>query len=206
VRAQPLWLCSGWCSVYSSLRTIHLLCGTFAVPMMLMYAVSAVQMAHPRWFRSRPSVTEYDVILTPGAREGRSVALELMSAHGLRGEIAAVQPTDAGFTIRFVRPGSVHEVRYSRATGIAHIRGSVAGTLGMLNRLHHAAGLWPEYAPLRLWGVLVGLASLAAVGLGMTGLWMWWLRRQDRTWGLVLLGANLTFSLAVLALMRSAGP
>jgi hypothetical protein len=35
---------------------------------------------------------------------------------------------------------------------------------------------------------------------------MWWLRRQERTWGLVLLGANLAFSITVLLLMRSAGP
>jgi hypothetical protein len=78
--------------------------------------------------------------------------------------------------------------------------------MGMLNRLHHAAGLWPEHLPLRAWGLLVALVSLAILGLGTTGIWMWWLRREERKWGLVLIAANLTFSVFVLWTLRVAGP
>jgi hypothetical protein len=86
------------------------------------------------------------------------------------------------------------------------VRTQVGGFMGMLNRLHHAAGLWHEYAPLKVWAVLVGLVSLATLGMAVTGLWMWWLRKQERRWVLILLGANLIFSIVVLALLRSNGP
>lgn len=33
---------------------------------------------------------------------------------------------------------------------------------------------------------------------------MWWLGRQERAWGLVLLAANLAFSLTILVLLRAA--
>jgi len=61
----------------------------------------------------------------------------------------------------------------------------VAGVIGMLNRLHHAAGLWHDYLPLKLWAVLCGLVSIATIGLGVTGLCMWWARKQERKWGIV---------------------
>ena len=52
--------------MYPTLRTIHLLCGALALPMLLMYAVSAVQMAHSKWFRLKPSVTDAKVQLQFG--------------------------------------------------------------------------------------------------------------------------------------------
>jgi hypothetical protein len=76
----------------------------------------------------------------------------------------------------------------------------------MLNRLHHLAGLYYSYGPLNLWGMAVAVVSVALIGLGGTGLWMWWLRRQERTAGLVLLAANLIFSIVVLGVLRAAGP
>jgi uncharacterized iron-regulated membrane protein len=78
--------------------------------------------------------------------------------------------------------------------------------MSMLNRLHHAAGMWHEYMPLKVWALVVGIVSFATVGLAATGLWMWWLRREERKLGLILLTANLTFSLILLAMLRAHGP
>lgn len=192
--------------MYKTLRTIHLLCGVFALPGLLMYGISAVQMAHSKWFVLRPSITERDVTLAPGANDPRQLARDMMTAGLIRGEIAAAQSTAAALTLRITVPGRVQEVRYTPASGTAHIRISTAGTMGMLNRLHHAAGLWPEHEPLWAWGAFVGLVSLACVALAATGLWMWWMRRQERTLGLILIGANVAFSAVMLCLMRSAGP
>ena len=192
--------------MYPTLRTIHLLCGALALPMLLMYAISAVQMAHSKWFRLKPSVTESKVQLSKEYTDGRLLARDVMAIRDIRGEINSVQPTPGGFSVRVVVPGTVHEIQYDRATGSAAVRTNVAGFMGMLNRLHHAAGLWHEYGPLKIWAVLVGIVSLATVGLAATGLWMWWLRRQERTWGVILLGANVAFALVVLTLIRSSGP
>ncbi len=191
---------------YSTLRTIHLLSGAFALPALLMYALSAVQMAHNKWFAMQPAVHEVEAPTKPGYVDGRLMAREVMARCGIAGEINAISATQAGFMARIVVPGTVHEIRYDRATGLAKVRTSVAGFMGMLNRLHHAAGLWPEYVPLKVWGVLIGVVSLATLLLGATGIWMWWLRRTERKLGLALITANLAFSLTVLWMMRAAGP
>ena len=192
--------------MYPTLRNIHLLCGVFALPALAVYGVSAVQMAHARWFVLKPAIREARVALRSGSADGRLVASEMMARQHLRGEITSIQQTEGGFAIRIAVPGTVHEIRYDGASGEAYLRTSVAGFMGMLNRLHHAAGLWHDYLPSKLWAVLVALVSLATVGLGATGIWMWWLRRQERTWGLILIAANLVFSVAVLVALRAMGP
>jgi hypothetical protein len=192
--------------MYATLRTIHLLCGAFALPVLLMYALSAVQMAHSKWFVMKPAVTELDIPMQSGYSDGRLLARDVMARRNIHGEINSVQQTPGGFSVRIVVPGTVHEIRYDRATGATWVRTSVGGFMGMLNRLHHAAGLWPAYAPLKAWGILCGLVSLATVGLSATGIWMWWLRRQERRWGLILVAANLAFSISVLLMLRAAGP
>lgn len=192
--------------MYRSVRTIHLICGAFALPALLMYSVSAVQMAHSRWFAMKPVVTESSVSIAPGYSDGRLVATHVMASRNIRGEINSIQRTPGGFNIRVVVPGTVHDIQYVRTTGRAQIRTSVAGFMGMLNRLHHAAGVRHEYSPLRIWGALVALVSLATIGLGATGIWMWWMRRQERRWGVILISANVVFTVAVLIAMRAAGP
>jgi len=174
--------------------------------MLAMYGVSAVQMAHSTWFRLQPEVREREVQVRRGYTDGRALAREVMQNQKIRGAIASVQATPAGFDVRIVVPGTVHEIRYDGVRGAVRLRSSVSGVMGMLNRLHHAAGLWHEYLPLRLWGALAGLVSLATIGLGATGLLMWWLRRQERKWGLMLLAANAMFAAVLLAMLRSAGP
>ena len=193
--------------MYRTLQTIHLLCGAFAVPMLLMYSVSAIQMAHPKWFSLKPAVTESMVPIAPGLTDGRAVAREVMARARITGEIAEIKPYNGdGSEIRIVVPGTVHEIRYQQTTGKATVRTSVGNVFGMLNRLHHAAGIRREYIPLSLWGAFSGLASLATLTLGMTGLWMWWKRQAERTWGLIFLTANLLFSVALLTAARMAGP
>ena len=100
----------------------------------------------------------------------------------------------------------MHEVQYDRATGEVHVKTSRSGWLGVLNRLHHAAGFWHDSAWFTAWATLVAVVSLALLTLGVTGLWMWFARRQDRVAGTLLLLLNLAFALAVLTLARRAGP
>ncbi|MEO8659744.1 MAG: PepSY domain-containing protein [Bryobacteraceae bacterium] len=192
-------------TTYPVLRTVHLLCGVFAVPALLMYGVSAVQMSHSAWFRMKPVVTESVSSAGIGMVDGRQVTEETMAKQGFRGEIESVKETPAGFAVRVVVPGTVREIAYERTSGLVRVRTSVSGVMGMLNRLHHAAGVRREYLPLRLWGALMAVVALAIIGLGVTGIWMWWLRKQERTWGLILLGANLAYGVTLLWLIRAGG-
>jgi len=50
-----------------------------------MYGISAVQMAHNKWFDLRPDVTTLQVTLPAQQADARVVARELMDGSGLRG-------------------------------------------------------------------------------------------------------------------------
>src|SRR6266851_2409273 len=71
---------------YPVLRTIHLLSGVFALPALLIYGVSAVQMAHTTWFPMKPVVTEIELPMHPGYTDGRQLAHDVMAARNLHGE------------------------------------------------------------------------------------------------------------------------
>ena len=193
-------------TVYRAIRNLHLMLASFSLPFLLMYGVSAVQMSHGSWFPMKPAVTERELTLTPGQRDGRAIARELMDREpSIRGELNTVQSA-AAVSLRIVLPGTVHDVQYDPASGATRLKTSVAGAVGMLNRLHHAAGLNHEPLSLKLWAIAVAVVSAALVLLGATGLYMWFTRRAERRTGFVLLGLNAAITIGLLTWMRIAGP
>lgn len=189
--------------MYRWLRNTHLLLGVFSLLFLLMYGISGVQMAHNTWFTARPVVVESLVPLSPQDLTPRAVGRALMESHGLRGEIAQVRDTPAGFAFRIVRPGTVYEIDYSRATFEARVRTNTANFIGMLNRIHHVAGLWHEYPLINLWGIFVGLVSCALLLLGVTGIYLWFKIHTERRIGAVLLAISLGYSLTLIVLLRN---
>jgi hypothetical protein len=193
--------------MYQKIRTIHRLLASVGLPFLLVYGMSAVQMAHGTWFDLKPTVRESRLSLTPGLTDGRVIAREVAShAPGVKGELTNVQKSAAGVTLRLVLPGTVHEVQYRQASGEARLETSISGVMGMLNRLHHAAGLWHEPLRMKLWGVVVAVVSTALLLLGATGVCMWFVRRSERVLGAALLAVNVVVVIVLLGVMRSAGP
>jgi len=193
--------------MYKIVRNIHLLLASFSLPFLLMYGLSAVQMSHSTWFRMKPVVNERELSIAADQTDGRTVAREIMERDAsIKGEISNIQSNDTGVVLRIVVPGTVHEVRYERASGVARVKTTVAGVMGMLNRLHHWAGFWHEPVSMKVWGFAVAIASAALVLLGASGIYMWFTRRSERRIGIALLGINLVFAITVLTLLRMSGP
>lgn len=193
--------------MYKTIRNLHLLFASFSLPFLIMYGVSAVQMSHSGWFQLRPAVHERPMPLAAGQTDARALARDIMERdRTVRGEVANVQASESAINLRIVVPGTVHEVKYDRASGTAQVKTSVAGVMGMLNRLHHWAGLWHEPASMKVWAFAVAMVSAALLFMGVTGLYMWFTRRPERRIGFVLLGINVVFALAIITLLRRAGP
>lgn len=189
--------------MYRWIRDIHLLAGLFALPFLLMYGLSAVQMSHNTWFSMKPAVSENAVALPAGAADARSLARRLMDERGLRGELAQVRKSDSGWSFRIVRPGTVYEVEYAFATGQTRIRTSRANFMGMMNRIHHVGGVWHEYALTNAWGVFVGLISVLLMVSGLTGIYLWFKLYSERVIGGILLGLGLGWGLGLVVLIRA---
>jgi hypothetical protein len=187
-------------TLYKFLRNTHLLIGLFSFLFLMMYGVSSVQMSHNTWFNLKPAVSDSRVALAPGIENPRDVARQLMNRGLVRGELAQVQNS----RFRIIRPGTVHEVSYSSRTGEAKIRTNVAGVMGMLNRIHHVAGLWHEYTLTNVWAVFVAITSILLVILALTGIYLWFKMHSERVIGAILLAVSLGFSLTLMVLIRSA--
>jgi hypothetical protein len=193
--------------VYKNIRTIHLLLASLSLPFLFMYGISAVQMAHGKWFTSTPSTRESEIKMGSGIEDARAVAREITATvPAIRGELTSVHATATGVDFRLVLPGTVHEVGYDSARGEAQVKTSVAGVAGMLNRLHHAAGLWHEPLTLQVWGTAIAVVSAMLLLLGATGVYMWFARTTERRTGILLLTLNAVVVFVLLAVMRAAGP
>jgi hypothetical protein len=190
--------------VYRFFRNTHLFLGIGAFLFLLMYGLSAVQMAHDTWFSMAPAVTETRVNLpAETADDPRAIARELRRA-GVRGEMREVHPTEAGYKFEVVRPGTYCKIEYTRSAREAKVRMETSGFMGMLNRIHHIAGTWHGYSLIDAWGVFIGLVSGALIVLGVTGIYLWFKTHGERAIGAVLLAVNLVFCITVLVLIRMA--
>jgi hypothetical protein len=193
--------------MYRIVRNLHLFLASFSLPFLIMYGLSAVQMSHSTWFETKPVVRDRQMQLPPDQADARTVARTVMDNDGsVRGEVTNIQNSEGGLALRIVVPGTVHDVRYDRASGLTQVKSSVTGVIGMLNRLHHWAGFWHETVPMKAWALAVAIVSAALLLVGVTGLYMWFTRRHERRVGLLLLGINVVFAITVLALLRRAGP
>lgn len=193
--------------MYQAIRNIHLLLASFSLPFLLMYGVSAVQMSHNRWFQMKPAVQERDFALQSGRSSAREIARDVMDREtSIKGEITNVQTNPAGISLRIVVPGTVHELKYDPTSGKAHVRTSITGVMGMLNRLHHWAGFYHEPVGMKIWAAAVACVSAGLLLLGATGVYMWFTRRPERRIGLVLLSLNVAFAVTIVVMLRRFGP
>jgi hypothetical protein len=188
--------------VYRYIRTTHLILGLLSGPFLLMYAASAIQMAHRSWFPVQTTVRQESALVRSGCDNPRALAHELMQREGWRGELIGVSRTAQALTVRIASVGTTHDVACKDSAKKVDITTRTLGFVGVLNRMHHATGIWHSSSPMKVWAAAVALTCVALVGLAGSGLWLWLLRKGERRIGLILVGANLAFSLTVLALLR----
>ena len=190
--------------MYRWFRNTHLVAGLLAVPLVLMYGITAVQFTYG-WFSLKPTVTETTVTVgSSPINDGRELARMLMDQAGLRGELEQVKPTDSGFYLHIEHPGTVYRVDYSRQTHQAVVHTTVAPFMGMMNRIHHMAGLRNSSFILNMWGGWVAVVSICLFVLGLTGIYMWFRMYKERLIGSILLALSLGYSLTLFLLIRFA--
>jgi hypothetical protein len=188
--------------LYKTIRNIHLFIGLVCCVFLAMYGVSAIQMAHSRWFNTKPRVTETQFLLSPGL-DARPAAQILMDRDRLRGEVREVKRNTGGWSFQIASTGTRHDVEYNSTSGKTRVRTSRTNFIGMLNRIHHASGLSHTFTPANVLGLLVALVSLGLIVLGATGIFMWFKLHRERLVGTVLLVCSLGYALTVLILIRT---
>jgi hypothetical protein len=188
--------------MYQIIRNIHLFLGLLCFSFLLMYSVSAVQMSHVEWFAMEPSVNEQAVAITSADEQNPRAFAQRFMQEGMWGELQNVAQDAAGFRFRILRAGTIHDVDYAAGSASAQVKTSVAGVMGMLNRLHHTAGFYREQSITHWWAVFVALSSLALLALGATGLYLWFRLYKERLLGGIFLSVGLFVGLGLLIATR----
>lgn len=188
--------------MYKLLRNLHLAAGLFAALFLVLYGLSAAQMATPYQPRSVQETRTIDVPIGVET-EARPLARWLMDAHGLDGELTQVESGDTRTVLTVVRPGTTHEITYQAGSRRATIVTDRSGTIGLLNRLHHVAGFKHAHWPTRLWAMLLFVVSLLLLVLSTTGVTLWFQRHRERRSGAIVLAVGLTWGLSLLILIRA---
>jgi len=189
-------------SMYRVLRNTHLALAMLSLPFLLLYALSSILMTRGSRFVAKPEVVETHVTVPAPVSDARTLARQLMDREGLRGELQQIFTTPFGFKLRIARPGTTYDVECTTATGETAIRTSTSGLPRLLTLLHRYAGFWRVHWLFRLWSTFVVWTSSAILLLGVSGVCLWFTRRQDRAIGAILLAANLAISLTLLLLIR----
>lgn len=187
--------------MFQKLRTIHLCTGLFSLAFLLMYGISAIQMAHSAWLPAKPVTTSATLSLTPGQNDARMLIRELAEHYQIRGELVSAKAVGSTLRFRIARPGTIYDVEYA-VTGQASLRTSTAGFIGMLNRLHHVEGLYHDYAIVNVWAGFAAAISLALFLLGATGLYLWFKNQRLRRIGAGLLTIGVAIAVTLLVSMR----
>ncbi len=185
--------------MYRTLRNTHLILGLLSIPFLLIYGISAVQMAHKLDVDRQLSAVEFSV--QPGLQP-RPLAKLVMEKQRYTGEFAGLEDTPAGFRFTITSAGAQHQVFYTSKQGRVRVRTTSVGVLGVLNRLHHFHGLKNETWPRNAWSVALACVSVILLFLGLSGIYLWFKLHTERSLGLWLLMTNLCIAGTLIAALR----
>ena len=192
--------------MYRWMRNAHLLLGLVSLPMLLMYGISAVQMAHPKWFAMKPQIAETKAQLKPLPEnyDGRVLAREIMEQCGVRGVLNKVEPQPNGYHLEISRVGTSYSVDFDQRTREARIQTTTLTFMGMVNRLHHIGTVRSPSLAVNALGVLVFAVSACLVLLALSGIYLWFQFHRERMIGALLLALSLAYGLTFVILIRMA--
>jgi hypothetical protein len=190
--------------MYRWTRDLHLYCGLFISPFLLLFAASVFFLNHAKVTPSAwTSVETRGNIQMPAdvdRRQGRDAAAAgqaILRQLGLEGEIGFTRYVRQ--TRRFVfpvsRPGLEANVDVDTATGTATIstrRTSVWESFAYLHKMPgpHNVAIRGNWAPTNTWRVAADATIYLTLFLTLSGLYLWWALRAERRVGAAMLSAG----------------
>ncbi|MEW6749473.1 MAG: PepSY-associated TM helix domain-containing protein [Candidatus Latescibacterota bacterium] len=197
---------------YLWLRDLHLLCGLFASPFLLLFAITTLLLNHPsapppNAAPGQPSAVERSVTVPTGLSD-IDQARQILRQVGVTGEVQYLGRDGDRLEIPVARPGERTTVRVDLATGRATVERRPTGFGERLTYLHRAPG--PHVADIRgnwiytrLWRWLVDALVCLVLLISASGVYLWSVLRAERRTGLVLLGlGTVAFAALVWVLVR----
>lgn len=197
-------------TAYRWTRDLHLYLGLFLSPFVVLYAVSAMLLAHawdPGGGDAREPVHRRTMVTVPEEENSLVLAKLILAQTGLNGEVGWLdrRPREETLSFPVIRPGEEIMMRVDLKTGVTQIEQTKTGTSSALVLLHrkpgpHNVALRGNWLPLRIWAWLADATAYFLILLSVTGFYLWLALRAERRAGLFFLGAGaLSFVVLVMA-------
>lgn len=184
------------------MRRIHLYLSMALIPWFLMYGISSVVFSHtsyfdaiyggwqPKWSVRFDKPFEYDI---PADKELREVGKEIIEQSGLPDMAFGIyRDGDKKLNIYLHNFWSSIKVQY-----FIEEQRLLAEDAGFrwdhfLTGMHARGGFQQDSILNDLWAVIVDFFALSMIVWVITGIYMWWMLKGVRVWGIVAIAAGVT--------------
>lgn len=179
---------SRWLHVYSSM---------IALVVVLFFGITGITLNHPSWTFGDETERTLSSGTLPSGWDRRPVDFLAVTEHirttyGVGAPVSAYQETDGQGTVSFRGPGYAADLSFSTVDGAFDLTVEQQGFVGVMNDLHKGRdtnGSWK-------WAIDVAGGLLVAISA--TGLTMQLFLRKRRTRALVVAGAGLVVTAALM--------
>ena len=185
-------------------RRLHYFLGLYFLFFIWLFALTGLLLNHGDWtfteFWSNRRVTRSEQpVRRPPAADAETEAKDLLRQLGITGEIqwqaAAMEPTRLEF--RASRPGLQFDIAANFKTGLAKVQRTELNGWGTARALHTFSGLrlgdaknQRDWVLTTFWVYAMDALSVGLVVMVLSGVVLWWVRRERRASGLIALAGG----------------
>jgi hypothetical protein len=184
--------------LHPTIRDLHLYAGLFLSPFILLFAFSTILLNHPSPAQGKPDAKrEMKVELPPGEPGSVPHAREILRQVGVTGEIDYIRHNAKSekLLVPVTKPGETTRVDVDLRAKTATIEREPRGLGEALNYLHkmpgpHNVRFRGNWVYMSWWAVATDATVYGLLFVSISGLYLWWKLKAERTVGWVLVGGG----------------
>jgi hypothetical protein len=201
--------------LYRWLRDLHLYCGLFVSPFVLLFAASVFYLNHAKLRADTPPPETFENLTIPEGlerlkgREAVDRARAMLPQLGVSGEIGFLRyNATTGHVVFPVSIGGMESTidvdLANRTASVVRRRMSLWESLSYLHKMPgpHLVALRGNWVGIQVWRWFADATIYLLLFVSTSGIYLWWAIKAERTAGLALVAAGLvTFSGLIYALV-----
>ena len=194
-----------WAGVFGGWnRKAHYYLGLYFLFFLWLFSLSGLLLNHSSWafaqFYPNRKISKFErAIQLPASASDLDKAKAVMRQFGIEGEVgwSATRGDAARLEFNVTRPGRVYQVQADLKDNRAAVTLNEYNVWGVLRGMHTFVGVSPDdprnhrdWILTRIWALSMDAVAAGVVVLVLSGVYLWWNRRDKRLAGLIALAAG----------------
>lgn len=196
---------------YPLLRSLHLYFGLFISPFILIFSISVLVINHPEFFNKLHPKQE----LTPTIKTLSNFQLQssdslsaklILHELDISGEIDWISKSDSAISFPVNKPGLNRYISFNTKTGKVVISETKEGVFRAMSYLHtmpgqHNVNMRGNSFFMKTWKVATDVFVYVVLFVSVTGVFLWYFLRPERTPGIYSFGFGFVFLIVLMVLL-----